>query len=78
MHFIQKPWFKNFRGSIDELDHQRYVVHGEIAQLEHNKLEITELPVRVWTSSYKESVLEAFLAGTEKTPAMITYVSLEN
>ncbi|XP_069949301.1 DNA topoisomerase 2-alpha isoform X3 [Cherax quadricarinatus] len=67
-----KPWFKNFRGTIDELDLQRYISHGEIADLGHNKMEITELPIRVWTQPYKETVMESLLAGTEKAPAMIT------
>ncbi|XP_064095039.1 DNA topoisomerase 2-alpha-like isoform X2 [Macrobrachium nipponense] len=67
-----KPWFKNFKGTIDELDHQRYIVHGEISQLGDNKLEITELPVRVWTQIYKETVLEALTTHTEKNPAYIT------
>merc|ERR1712155_84071 len=40
------PWFKNFRGTIEPLDHQRYVVNGEIASLSDTKMEITELPVR--------------------------------
>lgn len=37
-----------------------------------NKVEITELPVGVWTQNYKESVLEAMIADTEKSPAVIT------
>lgn len=67
-----KPWFKGFRGTIEQVDGQRYVIHGEAADLGHNKLEISELPVRVWTQTYKETVMEPFLAGTEKTPALIT------
>jgi DNA topoisomerase-2 len=38
----------------------------------HNKVEITELPVGVWTQNYKESVLEPMLTDTEKSPAVIT------
>merc|ERR1719394_1003048 len=45
-----KPWFKNYRGTIEPLDHQRYVVNGEIASLSDTKMEITELPIRTWTS----------------------------
>ncbi|XP_069993753.1 DNA topoisomerase 2-alpha isoform X2 [Penaeus vannamei] len=66
------PWFKDFRGTVEELDSQRCIVHGEIANLGGNKIEITELPVRVWTQAYKETVLEGMLASTEKSPAMIT------
>ena len=40
------PWFKNFRGTIAPLGHQKYVCNGEIASLGGNRLEITELPVR--------------------------------
>ena len=54
------PWFKNFRGSIEPLDHQRYVVNGEIASLSDTKVEITELPVKTWTNAYKE-MLEGML-----------------
>ncbi|UYV70510.1 TOP2B [Cordylochernes scorpioides] len=66
------PWFKNFIGTIEQLDTQRFVISGEIALLSHNQLEITELPVRTWTQTYKEQVLEAMLHGSEKTPAIIT------
>ena len=64
------PWYKNFRGTIESLDHQRYVLNGEIAFLSDTKLEITELPVKVWTNTYKEQ-LEGMLAGTEKQAASI-------
>ncbi|XP_042857446.1 DNA topoisomerase 2-alpha-like isoform X2 [Penaeus japonicus] len=66
------PWFKDFRGTVEELDAQRCIVHGEIANLGGNKIEITELPLRVWTQAYKETVLEGMLASSEKSPAIIT------
>ena len=65
------PWFKNFRGTIESLDNQRYVINGEIANLSDTKVEVTELPVRTWTNSYKE-MLEGLLQGTEKAPALIS------
>ena len=65
------PWFKNFRGTIESIDNQRYVVNGEISNLSDTKVEVTELPVRTWTNSYKE-MLEGLLQGTEKVPACIT------
>jgi len=62
------PWFKNFRGTIAPLGHQKFVCNGEIASLGPNKLEITELPVRTWTNSYKEKLM----VGDEKSgPAQI-------
>ncbi len=69
---VMKPWFKGFTGSIEQLDAQRFVVNGEAAILSSKSFEITELPIRVWTQTYKESVLETFLNGTEKMPSFIT------
>ncbi|KAH0814448.1 hypothetical protein GEV33_008343 [Tenebrio molitor] len=55
------PWYKNFKGTIEDCGDQRYVVNGEIAIVGNNKLEITELPVGTWTQNYKENVLEPLL-----------------
>uniref|UniRef100_A0A0N5ASB9 DNA topoisomerase 2 n=1 Tax=Syphacia muris TaxID=451379 RepID=A0A0N5ASB9_9BILA len=65
------PWFKNFCGTIEQLDQQRFVCSGEVAVLSEDTIEITELPIRTWTQTYKETVLEPFLDGTEKQPAII-------
>ena len=65
------PWFKNFKGSIEELDSQKYVINGEISELSDTKLEITELPIRTWTQNYKESVIEPYHNGTDKVKAQI-------
>jgi DNA topoisomerase-2 len=50
------PWFKNFTGTIEALGDQRYVVNGEVAEISETKVEITELPIRTWTQTYKEQV----------------------
>ncbi|XP_072216489.1 DNA topoisomerase 2-beta-like [Excalfactoria chinensis] len=65
------PNYKNFRGTIQELGQNQYVVSGEIFVVDRNTVEITELPVRTWTQVYREQVLEPLLNGTEKTPALI-------
>ncbi|XP_068892543.1 DNA topoisomerase 2 isoform X2 [Tenebrio molitor] len=66
------PWYKNFKGTIEDCGDQRYVVNGEIAIVGNNKLEITELPVGTWTQNYKENVLEPLLHGSEKIKAVIS------
>jgi len=66
-----KPWFKDFRGSVIQIDDQRYLTTGEMARLDGNKLEITELPIRTWTQTYKENTLEP-LADSSKGPAVIS------
>jgi DNA topoisomerase-2 len=66
------PYYKNFRGTIEKIDESKFLMSGEAAILDdenNNKneysIEISELPVGVWTQVYKETVLEVFLHGTE-------------
>ncbi|MGH0120612.1 UNVERIFIED_CONTAM: hypothetical protein FKN15_014543 [Acipenser sinensis] len=66
------PSYKNFKGTIHELGQNQYMVSGEIYVVDKNTIEITELPVRTWTQTYKETVLEPMFTGTEKTPALIS------
>ncbi|XP_036052357.1 DNA topoisomerase 2-alpha [Onychomys torridus] len=66
------PSYKNFKGTIEELASNQYVINGEVAILNSTTIEISELPVRTWTQTYKEQVLEPMLNGTEKTPPLIT------
>lgn len=66
------PSYKNFKGTIDALGQNQYLVNGEVSILDSTTIEISELPVRTWTQVYKEQVLEPMLNGTEKTPPLIT------
>ena len=54
------------------MDRHRYSISGEMAVLSHTELEITELPLRVWTQVYKEQTMETLLHGSEKIPPLIT------
>ena len=68
------PWYNGFKGTIEPLDYQRYVCNGEIAEISDTKVVITELPIKTWTNSYKESVLEIMQNGNDekKIKAVIT------
>ncbi|KAJ7313562.1 hypothetical protein JRQ81_005053 [Phrynocephalus forsythii] len=66
------PSYKNFKGTIDSLGQNQYLVNGEVSILDSTTIEISELPVRTWTQVYKEQVLEPMLNGSEKTPPLIT------
>ncbi|XP_061666786.1 DNA topoisomerase 2-alpha [Syngnathoides biaculeatus] len=66
------PNYKGFKGTIDQLIDNHYFVCGEVAIIDSTTIEITELPVKTWTQTYKENVLEPMLNGTEKVPPLIT------
>ena len=57
------PWFKNFRGTISELGHQKYLCNGELSRVGPDRVEITELPVRSWTTAYKEEIEKMMTEG---------------
>lgn len=69
------PFYKNFNGQIDFVTENRYVSNGNIAILPNNKIEITELPIGIWTQTYKENVLEVLLNGSEKDKNKATVLS---
>ncbi|KAK3529180.1 hypothetical protein QTP70_019422 [Hemibagrus guttatus] len=66
------PSYKGFKGTIEELTTNQYMNSGEVAIIDSTTVEISELPVKTWTQTYKENVLEAMLNGTDKVPALIT------
>lgn len=67
-----RPWFLGFHGTITKVCENKYQVSGEIGLLGDSCLEITELPVRTWTSSYRENVMEIYRHGNDKCPSLIT------
>ncbi|KAL9654530.1 hypothetical protein ABK040_006595 [Willaertia magna] len=48
------PWFKGFDGSIEYLGTGKWRTKGVIEKIDSNNIEISELPVKVWTQPYKE------------------------
>ena len=54
-----------------KIEPHKYLCCGVVARLSSTQLEISELPINVWTQNYKESVLELLLQGGEKVPPFI-------
>lgn len=49
------PWFKGFKGEIiEDPKNNRYITKGIFKMLPNNKINITELPIFSWNSSYYE------------------------
>lgn len=59
------PWFRGFTGTIERDGASRFVVSGISTTLANGKIEVTELPVRTWTNTYKESVLVPLMEKRE-------------
>ncbi|XP_049538029.1 DNA topoisomerase 2 [Anopheles darlingi] len=69
---VLNPWYKNFRGLVESVGHQKYLTVGNVALLDGQKIEISELPIGTWTQTYKENVLEPLLHGSDKQKAVIS------
>mgnify|MGYP001794327230 CR=1 FL=1 len=66
------PSYKNFTGTVTQVDVQKFTVKGVVNVIDTTTIEIDDLPVGVWTQNYKENVLEPMLHGTEKIPPCIS------
>ncbi|XP_037611591.1 DNA topoisomerase 2-alpha isoform X3 [Sebastes umbrosus] len=66
------PNYKGFKGTIEQVVDNQFIISGEVAIIDSTTIEISELPVKTWTQTYKENVLEPMLNGTEKVPSLIT------
>ena len=67
-----KPFYKNFRGQIDVIDETKIITSGVVSIIAENTIEITELPISVWTQAYKENVLEPAVHGEDKKEPTIS------
>ncbi|EKG10299.1 DNA topoisomerase II eukaryotic-type [Macrophomina phaseolina MS6] len=63
------PWFKNWEGTIEDMGGDRYKFTGKILQTGELEVEISELPIRVWTQDFKDK-LEEIIKG-EKSASFI-------
>ncbi|KXJ75497.1 hypothetical protein RP20_CCG011615 [Aedes albopictus] len=69
---IMHPWYKNFRGEIESVGHQKYLTVGNVSLLDNQKIEISELPIGTWTQVYKENILEPLTNGNDKQKAILS------
>lgn len=56
------PWWRGFKGEIKLVAKHKYDVTGVIRKLNDTTVEITELPIHVWTEKYKAD-LETMIGG---------------
>jgi len=64
------PWWRGFKGEIKLSAKHKYDVTGVVRKINDTTVEITELPVHVWTAKYK-SELETMLGNEKGEGALI-------
>jgi len=63
------PWFRGWTGTPEEAGPNRYNFNGVIKEVGDNEVEITELPIRMWTDDFKSKLEDIIKA--EKVPSFI-------
>ncbi|KXL48328.1 MAG: hypothetical protein FE78DRAFT_29215 [Acidomyces sp. 'richmondensis'] len=63
------PWFRGWTGETEQTRDDQFKFNGRLSITGANQVEITELPVRVWTQDFKDKLEEIIKA--EKTPSFI-------
>ena len=53
------PWYKGFKGKIVQSQSHKYQCTGIYKIIDEKTIQITELPIGVWTDTYREEVLNA-------------------
>ena len=64
-----QPWFRGFTGEVVAIGGDRYKFSGIIRETGDKEVEITELPIRVWTQDFKDKLEDIIKA--EKVPSFI-------
>lgn len=60
INHVLVPWYMGFKGTIKLTNDNKFVSVGVFNKVSSTKLQITELPVGIWTEDYKE-MLESML-----------------
>ena len=64
-----EPWFRSWTGTTEKMSADRYKFTGTITQTGDNEVQVTELPIRMWTQDFK-NWLEEVIKG-DKAPSWI-------
>ncbi|KAL2817993.1 DNA topoisomerase, partial [Aspergillus cavernicola] len=63
------PWFKGFKGESAAIGPDKYKFSGIVKQLSDKEVEVSELPIRMWTQDFINK-LEEIIKG-DKAPSFI-------
>jgi DNA topoisomerase-2 len=60
------PWYRGYTGCITDAGQSRYTMTGRIERISATSIKISELPVQVWTSEFKDFLQLLLEAGEIK------------
>lgn len=67
------PWYRGFKGEIEKCNDYKYVTYGIITESKRDTVEVTELPIGMWTRKFREMVED--LKSNKKIQKFLDYSS---
>jgi DNA topoisomerase II len=64
---IFEPYFEGFKGSVEKIEENKYLIKGCYDIVGQNQIRVTELPVGTWTDDYKQYLESLLESETKKT-----------
>jgi DNA topoisomerase-2 len=72
------PWYLGFTGTIQQTDKGSYISKGVYNWIDERTLEITELPVGIWTEDYKEMLENMITSGSNYLKSFENHYTSKN
>lgn len=70
------PWYRGFKGSVVPVSNAKsYDVHGKVLRCDASDVyKVTELPVRSWTSPYKDFLEGSLVGAAERSGKQVPFI----
>ena len=69
------PFYRNFTGTIEKIKSNEYIIKGTYKKLSDDTIKITELPIGVWTTAYREFLESKTEKNKNQNPLIETFKS---
>jgi DNA topoisomerase-2 len=69
------PFYRNFTGTIEKIKSNEYIIKGTYKKLADDTIKITELPIGVWTTAYREFLESKTEKNKNQNPLIETFKS---
>ena len=73
-----EPYYLGFKGTINKNEKGVYVSKGVYKWIDNNTIEITELPIGIWTENYKEGLEEMMTKGHQILKSFESHYTAKN
>ncbi len=68
------PFYEGFKGTVEKVEENKYIVRGRYEKIAEDKIRITELPIGTWTMPYIEFLEELMDGSVDKNGKKIAPV----